>query len=291
MGIIDNIKKEATDKKINIQDSSAQELQKLLNNTFYLDKNIEEETKFVKQVMTRGLDTQERTGLHASAMLAGEKDFCLRAQVLSLIYKQSQGEQINPGLMRIFEQGNAIHEKWQRLFIRANYGKAIDMDYTRFCEEYKLSYTPDIDCYIPEFFEGRMIGEIKSVNTFQYQRMQKHPSAWKQCQFYMYLCIKELKNKKKWNGVDYTKGFVLSEDKNNQDFKIEVYDYNPVSIENYIERAEEIKFYYNRVFEKHKMVQRPKDTNNDCESKRCKDCFMRNACYNINGGKIKIEDK
>ena len=171
MGLVDNIKKEAQGNRTKIQSSDAAALEKIFNNMFYLPKNIPEETKFVKQVMTRGLESQERVGLHASAMLVGDKDFCLRAQVLSLIYKQLQGQQTQVGLMRIFEQGNAIHEKWQRLLIRAGYGTAKDMDYTRYCDDYMLSYTPDIDCLIPEFFEGRMIGEIKSVNTYQFQRI------------------------------------------------------------------------------------------------------------------------
>ena len=177
MGLVDNIKRQAQGNRTKLQSSEAATLEKILNNMFYLEKNIEEETKFVRQVMTRGLESQERVGLHASAMLVGENDFCLRAQVLSLIYKQLQGQQTPVGLMRIFEQGNAIHEKWQRLLIRAGYGKAKDMDYTRFCDDYMLSYTPDIDCLIPEFFEGRMIGEIKSVNTYQFQKMTHHPSA------------------------------------------------------------------------------------------------------------------
>ena len=192
-------------------------------------------------------------------MFVGDKEFCLRAQVLSLIYKQLQGSQISVGLRRIFEEGNAVHEKWQRLFIRAGYGKAKNMDFTRICDEYILSYTPDIDCLIPDFFEGRMIGEIKSVNTFQFQKMTKHPSAWKQCQWYMHLCIKSLKEQGKWNGLDYTKGFVLNEDKNTQDFKVEVYSYDPHLVAPYVDRAESIMYYYNRVFEEHKMVGRPKD--------------------------------
>jgi len=287
MGLIDNIKKEAQGNRTKIQSTEAATLEKILNRTFFLDKNIEEETSFVKQVMTRGLESQERVGLHASAMLKGDKEFCLRAQVLSLIYKQLQGEQISVNLKRIFEEGNSIHEKWQRLFIRAGFGKAKDMDFTRICDEYKLSYTPDIDCKIPEFFEGRMIGEIKSVNTFQFQRMTKHPSAWKQCQWYMHLCIKELKRKGEWNGIDYTKGFVLNEDKNTQDFKIEVYDYDHHLIAPYVDRAESIIYHYDRVFEEHKMVKRPSDAKApDC--KRCKDCFMREACWNIGKGKIRI---
>ena len=287
MGLIDNIKKEAAGNKTKIQSTDAAALEKIFNNLFYFDKNIEEETKFVKQVMTRGLESQERVGLHASAMLVGDKEFCLRAQVLSLIYKQLQGQQTAVGLMRIFEQGNAIHEKWQRLLIRGGYGKAKDMDFTRIDDDYMLSYTPDIDCLIPEFFDGRMIGEIKSVNTFQFQKMTKHPSAWKQCQWYMHLCIKKLKDKGVWNGKDYTKGFVLSEDKNTQDFKIEVYDYDPHLIAPYADRAESIMYHYNRVFDEHKMVARPKDASS-FSCKRCNECFMRDACWNIGKGKVKI---
>lgn len=288
MGLVDNIKREAQGNKTKLQSTEAAALEKTFNNMFYLDKNIEEETKFVQQVMTRGLESQERVGLHASAMLVGDKDFCLRAQVLSLIYKQLQGHQTPVGLMRIFEQGNAIHEKWQRLLIRAGYGEAKDMDFTRMCEEYMLSYTPDIDCLIPEFFEGRMIGEIKSVNTYQFQKMNKHPSAWKQCQWYMHLCITRAKKLGTWNGKDYTKGFVLSEDKNTQDFKLEVYDYDPKLVAPFVERAEAIMYHHNRVFEERKMVARPKDaTNPTC--KRCKECFMRDACWNIGMGKVKLK--
>lgn len=289
MGLVDNIKKEAQGNRTKIQSSDAAALEKIFNNMFYLPKNIPEETKFVKQVMTRGLESQERVGLHASAMLVGDKDFCLRAQVLSLIYKQLQGEQVQVGLQRIFEQGNAMHEKWQRLLIRAGYGKARDMDYTRICDEYMLSYTPDIVCRVPEFFEGKMVGEIKSVNTYQFQRMVKHPSAWKQCQWYMHLCIKKAKESGKWNGIDYTKGFVLSDDKNTQDFKLEVYDYDPKLVAPFIERSEEIMYYYNRVFSEGKMVKRPTDAKTpDC--KRCAKCFMREACWNIGKGKVRIDE-
>lgn len=275
MGLISDIKKSALGNNTKIQSSEAAKLEKILNATFYLDKNINEEAKFVKQVMTRGQESQERVGLHASSLIVGDKDFCVRQQVLSLIYKQLQGEQINVGLMRIFEQGNAIHEKWQRLFIRAGYSKASDLDVTQFNDAYKISFTPDIICSIPEFYDGKMIGEIKSVNTFQFQRMVKHPSAWKQCQWYMYL-----------TGIH--KGFVLSEDKNTQDFKIEVYDYDPSIVAPFIDRAEAIKYYYNKLMKQHKMVQRP-DSVKSSDCKRCKDCPMRLSCWNIEGGKIKIK--
>ncbi len=275
MGLVDSIKKEAQDNRTKIQSSDATQLEKILNATLYLDKNVEEETKFVKMVMTRGYENQERVGLHASSFIVGEKEFCLRAQVLSLMYKQLQGEQIPVGLKKIFEEGNAIHEKWQRLLIRAGYASANTLDVTQFNKQFRISFTPDIICKIPEFYDGKMVGEIKSVNTFQFQRMVKHPSASKQLQWYMHL-----------TGIH--KGFVLCEDKNTQDTKLEVYDYDSMAVATFIERAEAIKYHYKRVHSEGKMVKRPSDAKfSDC--KRCSKCVMRDACWNIGMGKVPIK--
>lgn len=275
MGLLNQIKNEAVKNNVKIQDSKSLSLEKIFNKMFFLEKDIEEETKFLKQVMTRGADTQERIGLHASALIVGEKDFCLRAQVLSLIYKQSQGEDISPSLKRIFEQGNAIHEKWQRLFIRAGYSKAKELDFTQFNEKYRISFTPDVICTINEFSKSKLVGEIKSVNTYQFQKMQRHPSAHKQLQWYMFL-----------TGIH--QGFVLSEDKNTQNFKIEYYKYDSSLVAPYIERAEQIKFYYKRVFKENKMIKRPAEaTSSSC--KFCENCAMKPACWNVGMGKIKIK--
>ena len=288
MGIVSNIKKDATGGRVKLQSSEALQLEKILNNTFFLEKDIKQEAAFVKQVMTRGAETQERVGLHASALIKGDKDFCLREQVLSLVYRQLQGEQISVGLKRIFEQGNAIHEKWQRLFIRAGYSGVEDLDVTRFNHNYHISFTPDIICKIPEFFEGKMVGEIKSVNTYQFQKMSRHPSAYKQMQWYMGLLILDEMEAGTWNEVDYTKGFVLNEDKNTQDFKLEVYDYDEELCAPFVERAKEIRRRYNKLVKEHKMVARPADaTSPDC--KRCEDCALRNACWKINGGGERIK--
>lgn len=275
MGLINNIKKEAQGNKTKIQSSKASELEKILNNLFYLPKNVEKETAFVKQVMTRGLESQERVGLHASSLIVSDNDFCAREQVLSLIYKQLQGEQLNVGLLRIFEEGNAIHEKWQRMFLRAGYSEVEDLDKTQFNKKYMISFTPDIICNIPDFYDGKMVGEIKSVNTFQFQRMITHPSAGKQLQWYMYL-----------TGIK--KGFVLCDDKNTQDFKLEVYDFDKEKVEPFIERAEVVKEAYDRVFDEGKMIKRPKFAK-DINCKKCSKCAMRDACYNVGMGRVKIK--
>lgn len=287
MGIIYEIKKNAVKSGTKIQTSDAAQLEQLFNKMFYLDKNIEEETKFIHQVMTRGLENQERVGLHASAIIVSDQKFCIRQQVLSLLYKQLQGEQISVGLKRIFEEGNAIHEKWQRLFIRAGYAKANTLDRTRFDEEYQLSYTPDICCRIPDFFDGVMVGEIKSVNPMQFRKMISHPSAHKQLQLYMHMCIRQQKIKNKWNGIDYTKGFVLCDDKGAQDFKIFIYDYEPETVAPYVKRLDQIAECVDRLITYNKLVAR----NKKCTGYNCKmaeKCPMKDACYNKNNGKVRI---
>lgn len=285
MGLVNDIKNEAIGNGTKIQSSDAAELEKILNQMFYLPKDVEKETAFVKQVMTRGLESTERVGLHASAIIVSDKKWCLRQQVLSLMYKQLQGEQVKVGLRRIFEEGNAIHEKWQRLFIRAGYSNVDDLDVTKFNKQWRVSYTPDIECLIPQYFDGKMIGELKSVNTFQFKKMNKHPSAGKQLQWYMALSIAREKQAGTWNGIDYTKGFVLNEDKNTQEFKLEVYEYEPDRVEPFVQRCRDIKAGYKRIHSAGKMVARPEDAkSSDC--KRCHDCPMRDACWNIGQGRI-----
>lgn len=287
MGILDEIKNDGMRNGTKVQNDEQKKLEGILNKMFYLDKNIEEETKFVNMVMTRGLEITERVGLHASAMIKGDKEFCIRQQVLSLMYKQLQGEQEPLGLKRIFEEGNAIHEKWQRLFIRAGYAKANTLDRTRFDDEYMLSFTPDIVCRIPEFYDGAMVGEIKSVNTFQFKSMTSHPSAHKQLEFYMMELIKQAKLKGKWNGKDYLKGFVLCDDKNTQDFKLFIYNYDKDFVAPFIDRCEEVSAYYQKAVSEGKMVARHKQ----CDSYSCKmadKCPMKDACWNVNNGRVKI---
>jgi hypothetical protein len=262
MGLMDEIKKEAEGNRTKIQSSQEAELEHKLNALHYLDKNIPKELQFLKSVMTRGQETAERKGLHASAIIVSDDKFCYRQQVLSLFYKQAQGEQVPVGLKRIFTEGDAIHEKWQRLFIRGGYAEPLDCDYSRFNEEFDLSYTPDIMCEIDGI---KYVVEIKSVNTFQFKKGNEHPSGKKQDNLYMYL-----------TGVE--KGIVLQEDKNTQDFRVNIYDINYDSIKPYVARLEKIQYYKHRLIDKGKLVKR----HNKCTGYHCKmaeGCPMRDVCY------------
>ena len=85
----------------------------------------------------------DRYGLHASAILASDNDFCLREQVLSLFFKRDTGKEYSTSLLRIFAQGTATHIKWQNMFAEAGWLKC--SEYTHFLPEYDLCFTPDME--------------------------------------------------------------------------------------------------------------------------------------------------
>lgn len=276
MGLMDEIRKEASGNFTKLQSTEEEQIEKLLNSLFYLDKDIPKELKFLKSVMTRGQETTERRGLHASAMIVSDDKFCYRQQVLSLFYKQLQGEQTPIGLKRIFSEGDAIHEKWQRLFIRGGLCEPLDCDFSRFAEEFDLSYTPDIICAIPEDYRLESVYddsvkkipyvvEIKSVNTFTFKKQKYHASGRKQCQLYMYL-----------TGIH--NGIVLCDDKNTQEFKVYKYEYNPTEIAPYISRLERVQEFKDRLVNRNKIVKR----HEKCSGYNCKmaaSCPMHDVCY------------
>lgn len=277
MGLLEDIKREALEKDIVIDNGEGKEIECELNKLFYAQKNIEKETEFIRHVMTRGEETAERKGLHASSIIKSDDKFCYREQVLSLLYKQEQGNNISVGLKRIYEEGNAIHEKWQRLFIRGNLTEPLKCDRSRFDDTYELSYTPDIEAAI---CGKEYVVEIKSVNTWDFAKMKKgtlkcHASGKKQLMLYMYL-----------TGIH--DGIVLCDDKNGQQFKVYTYKLDIKQVQPYIARLERIQQLKHRLLSKGKLCKRCEScTNSDC--KRAKECNMRLTCWKLPGGSIRLE--
>jgi hypothetical protein len=161
MGLYNDIKGNVRGANMSANSAMEMVIYETLNKLFYATPDLSNEVKFLQ--MKRGTEEQGRTGLHASAMIVSDKEFCYREQVLSLYYKQLQGENVPVDLKRIFSEGDAIHEKWQRMFIRGKLGIAEDMDHTNFNKKYKVGFSPDAKIHI---CKSDMLVEIKSVNTF-----------------------------------------------------------------------------------------------------------------------------
>ena len=243
-------------------------IQQKLNSLFYLPAKPKLETEMI---IAQATQDKVRTGLHLSAITStSDKDFCYREQVLSLFYKMAQGENIDIGLKRIFEQGNFIGEKWQRLFLRGGLGGVKDMDRSRFHPLYDLSFTPDA---IITIGKKQYVVEIKSQNTFIYGKSKGHSSGEKQCRMYMWL-----------SGIH--DGFVLVDNKNDQNFKTIMLKHDEDLILPYIERLEAIQEYKQRFIEEKKP---PKRICDKSTCKRAKSCNMKDACWNIGMGRVKLK--
>lgn len=274
MGVLENIKSAA--KKYDIPQGGVEEQQlvKIVNALFLLPKKPEEEARFVQTVATRGLETQERKGLHASGIIASDDKFCYRAQVLCQFYKQDGSKNLPVNLLRIFEEGNAVHEKFQRLFLRGDLSKVNELDCTCYDKRYNLYYSPDIICRIDEFSQEPLVGEIKSMNSYNYEANKKHPTAFLQLQLYLHLA-----------GLKH--GFVLCENKNSQDVKIEYYNYNHEIVKPYIERLERVRK-YTAIFEHEKrLIVRPAGCSGP-NCKKCENCIVKSTCWKLPGGRQRL---
>lgn len=242
-----------------------------LNKLFYEKPDYDAELEMMDFQYSQ--EEEERVGLHASSIISAGKGFCFREQVLSLFFRQAQGENIDIRLKRIFEEGKSIGTKWQRLFIRGGIADKEDLDVSRMAEEYDLSYTPDA---IIRLNNKRYVVEIKSMNTFQFKKTERPTVGIKQLKLYMY-----------FEGIE--QGFTLIEDKNDQDFKVilvtDVNESDP-DIADALEILEKIQVYKKKFIK----TKKPPKRIPECDSSTCKRamrCNMREACWGIRRERIK----
>lgn len=218
-----------------------------------------------------------RAGLHASSIIAGDSDFCYRAQVLSLIYQQDQGQELPIRLLQIFAAGNSIHEKWQTLFEINSDSlpgfRLVRNEARSFDERYELYFTPDS---IIEINGEEYVVEIKSMNTFAYQHAAKssnpHPSARKQLQLYMYL-------------LGIRNGIILIEDKNTQEFEVFRIEHNHHEVLPFIDRLNVVQIMKKEALENGIF---PKRICRNSTTKRAIGCNVCSACFDTGMGRIEI---
>jgi hypothetical protein len=207
MGLLEKLQSQARTPKERIEEKITQELNKL----FYLPKKPKEESEFIRHVLTRGTG-EERHGLHASDILCHYGEYNEKEALEKLQGTYNNEEKHYIGKMRIFEHGNAVHEKWQRLFIRGGMVDDIaSLDSTIIHEETKIQYSPDAIINMPNVkgrYDEPFIVEIKSQTTHEFKKNLSHDKAVEQLLFYLWL-------------HDANHGFVLVEDKNAQDFRVE----------------------------------------------------------------------
>ena len=224
----------------------------------------------IENLFLQDREHENRYGLHASAIIAGEKEFCYREQVLSLFFKMNQGEQLPIKLLKIFAQGNAMHEKWYKLFRNAGIDVAIER--TLYLEKYNLSFT--IDALLNMFGE-EIICDVKSQNSFVFKKSKGHPSGEKQINFYCWALSK-------YTGIPHKSGFVLVDSKDDQEIRIVPVHYDKEKVKPYVERLKDIQEMKQAYLNGEGL---PAKKCKNCDEKRAKECNMRDACFRIGKGR------
>lgn len=217
-----------------------------------------------------------RYGLHASAIIESDEKFCYRAQLLSLFFRQNQGEQLPVKQLKIFSQGNAMHEKWYKLFQSAGIDIAIER--TLFLEKYDLSFTIDA---LLNMFNEELVCDVKSQNSFAFKKSNGHPSGEKQVNFYLWALSK-------YTGIPHKRGFVLVDSKDDQEIRVVPVHYDKSKVQPYIERLEDIQVMKNEFISDRTV---PKRKCKNCDIKMASQCNMRDACWNIGMGRIPLTRK
>lgn len=205
----------------------------------------------------------DRFGLHASGVLApdqGRDRFCYRQQVLNKYFKPTP-QKMPVRALRIFLEGWYVHTKWQRLFRDA--GVAIEIEKTHVDPVWNLYHTPDA---IINVLGQEWVVEIKSMKEkvfLERTRLGPPSNGVNQCQLYMYLTKR-------------TKGFVLAENKNTQDFAVWVVEYDPHHVQPYIDRLDTLM----KLFDVYERTGRlPKRTCISEDDIRAKNCPLKDACF------------
>jgi hypothetical protein len=206
MGLLEKLQAQAGTPKGRIEAKITAELNKL----FYLPKKPEEESAFIRHVLTRGTG-EARHGLHASDILSQYSDYSAQEAHAKLQGTHTSEEAHNVHTMRIFEHGNATHEKWQRLFVRGGMVDDIESLDSTITHSTGIQYSPDAIVNMPNvkaLYDEPFVVEIKSQTTYLFKQNKPHEKAIEQLQFYLWL-------------HNAKHGFVLAEDKNTQEFSVE----------------------------------------------------------------------
>lgn len=237
---------------------------------------------FENMLVQWGIATPPRTGLHASSVLVPDQEWCVRRHVLvELFPNQAVAPEINSWDWRtqaIFENGWDLHKRWQKIFLKFAHmviseDLEPELDLTHYDETRNLYFSPDA---ILEFAGQRYVVEIKGVKQEAYQELTDDLQvAMRACetvnkaviQVNLYMHLLELK-----------KAIILVENKNDQNFKVWVIEYDAAMSVPYVERIYAVKTQtiLTRTHGLNKLPVRVCQSRGDALARKCP---MRDCCF------------
>lgn len=249
-----------------------------------------------------GRNTPPRTGLHASAVLAKDSEWCLRQHVLAELHsEQGEAREWNTWDWKraaIFENGWRLHQRWQDIFLKCGNvvwtplsslppqdipphhlkmingeWHAAELDLTHYDAERNLYFSPDA---ILQFGGETYVVEIKGIKQESYLSLpddlqgacainETIAHAREQVNLYQHLLLIQ-------------RGIILIENKSNQDFRLWIWEYEKERAWPYTNRLQDIKA---RTFlvRTHGESKLPVRCCQSASDRRAQTCPMRTVCF------------
>lgn len=232
-----------------------------------------------------GQSQPPRIGLHASSLLVSDSEWCTRKHVLAAVFSD---EAVTPELARwqwkqqdTFLHGWELHRKWQYLF--KEFGAVVkyigedeegwplapewELDRTHYDDTRMVYFSPDA---ILEFAGEKLVVEIKGINHDSFQALTNNlgqarkacetvDKAVVQAQVYMHL-------------LELNHAVILIEDKNDQNFRVWIIEYDRMVVLPYIQRAYRVKGMLAHAKHRNQYPKRVCQTIDDPLARKCPMC-------------------
>jgi hypothetical protein len=214
-----------------------------------------------------GNSTPTRTGLHASAVLVDEQDWCLRRHTLSELFPDAvQPIELSSWDWKqqaIFLNGWRLHEKWQALF--QQFARVVEVETSHFDEDRNLYFTPDV---IFEFGNQKYIVEIKGYKADYFAKLDESgaPPEYAHAQANLYCHLLRI-----------DKAIILVENKDTQDFKLWLVEYNPKLAMPPVKRIYDVKRAV--ALTRRNLEKLPERICQSRDDARARKCPMRDTCF------------
>lgn len=265
------------------------------------------ELDFRNMYVEWGKSSPARHGMHASAVLASESEWCTREQVLNQLYpEQGEKQEWNSWDWKksaIFENGWNLHRRWQRLFEKfgnvvyssvngANIayiptaelnkrddlmeinGKlyAPELDLTHYDAERGLYFSPDA---IIDFGPHRYVVEIKGLKQESYQKLSD--DLLESIQADQTVAKARIQANFYMHLLKLERGIILIENKSNQDFRLYVTEYDESLCNEQVQRIYEVKKYVTLCSKGKSAL--PARTCQSVNDPRARKCPMKSVCF------------
>jgi len=166
-------------------------------------------------------DVERGQSFHASSLI--DKNFCLMKAVLDELAPSKTKDGFPPKVLSTFKVGIDVHNKHQQFYAETNMAEYIEQRF--YSKVLDVTATPDA---VLNFMNMRTISEIKSMNGFEFGKLKDSPkNAYAQAQIYMYITA-------------IPQSLIVVEDKNFQDLKVFLIEFNLDDALEYIKRRRKI---------------------------------------------------